>query len=49
MSCFAGALLLVRIVELRTKRTWSQVRDELQRMHLGEFLADDHRCCSAPK
>lgn len=37
------ALLLVRIVELRTKRTWSQVRDELQRMHLGEFLADDHR------
>ena len=37
------ALLLVRIVELKTKRSWPEVREELQRMHLGEFLADDHR------
>lgn len=33
------ALLLVRIVELRTQRTWRKVRDCLQRMHLGEFIS----------
>lgn len=37
------ALLLVRIVEIRTKKTWSEVRDILQRMHLGEFVSGDSR------
>jgi hypothetical protein len=31
------ALLLVRVIELRTGRTWPTVRHALQQMHLGEF------------
>src|SRR5690606_15562313 len=34
------ALLLVRLVEIRTQRTWPAVRDMLQTMHLGKFVAD---------
>ena len=31
------ALLLIRIAETRTGQTWSQMREELQRLHLGTF------------
>lgn len=31
------ALLLIRITETRTGQTWPEVRDELQRLHLGTF------------
>ncbi len=31
------ALLLIRVAELRTKRTWKRLRDELQRIRLGSF------------
>jgi hypothetical protein len=34
--CFL-ALMLVRVVERSTDDTWSNVRRELERMHLGEF------------
>lgn len=37
------ALLLVRIVEIRTQKSWSEVRDTLQRMHLGEFISGEAR------
>jgi hypothetical protein len=31
------ALLLIRLVETTTGRTWPSVRDELQRLHVGTF------------
>jgi len=31
------ALLLIRIAETQTEQTWRNLRDELQRMHLGTF------------
>jgi hypothetical protein len=31
------ALLLIRIAETRTGQTWTVIRDELQRLHLGTF------------
>ena len=31
------ALLLIRIAETQTAQTWRNLRDELQRMHLGTF------------
>ena len=31
------ALLLVRIAEVRTQETWSSLRKELDRIHLGHF------------
>jgi hypothetical protein len=31
------ALLLIRIAETRTGQTWAEIRDELQRLHLGTF------------
>jgi hypothetical protein len=31
------ALLLIRIAENQTADTWRNLRDELQRMHLGTF------------
>ena len=31
------ALLLIRIAENQTEQTWRNLRDELQRMHLGMF------------
>ena len=42
MLCWL-ALLLVRIAELETGSTWTRVRDELERLHLGEFLHKDGR------
>ena len=35
------ALLLVRIVELETGMTWTRVRAEIERLHLGKFLYKD--------
>lgn len=32
------ALLLIRVAELRADKPWPQIRDTLQRMHLGEFI-----------
>ena len=37
------ALLLIRLAELRTERTWPTIRDTLQQMHLGEFIAGQSR------
>jgi hypothetical protein len=37
------ALLLVRIVSLRTGQTWDQARRVLERMHVGEFGSKDGR------
>jgi hypothetical protein len=31
------ALLLIRIAENQTSQTWRNLRDELQRMHVGTF------------
>ena len=31
------ALLLIRVAETRTVSTWSHIRKELQRIHLGVF------------
>jgi transposase len=36
LLCFL-ALLLTRVVEVETAKTWPAVRRELERMHLGEF------------
>lgn len=33
------ALLIVRIAEVETGMTWHSIRREMQRLHLGEFLA----------
>lgn len=33
----AGALLLIRIVETTTGDTWTNLRRELQRLHVGYF------------
>jgi transposase len=37
------ALLLVRIAENQTDQTWPRIRDEMQRLHLGEFVNKDGR------
>lgn len=39
--CFI-ALVLVRIIEHKTGQTWSRVRDEMQRIHCGEFQIDSN-------
>jgi transposase len=36
LLCFL-ALLLTRVIEVETTKTWPTVRRELERMHLGEF------------
>jgi transposase len=36
LLCFL-ALLLTRVIEVETNKTWPTVRRELERMHLGEF------------
>ena len=36
LLCFM-ALVLARIVEHKTQKTWSHVRNEMQRLHCGEF------------
>mgnify|MGYP000873219733 FL=1 len=40
--CFL-ALLLVRIAERKTGRTWDQIRSIMERIHLGEFLSKNGR------
>lgn len=35
------ALLLIRCAETKTGHTWRQMREQLQRMHLGEFHTSD--------
>ena len=42
--CF-NALVLVRIIENKTKKTWAKVRDELERIHYGEFIIDSKKVC----
>ena len=42
--CFI-ALVLARIIETKTKKTWSKVRDELERIHYGEFIIDSKKVC----
>ena len=42
LLCFL-ALLLVRVAERQTGRTWDQIRALLQRIHLGEFLSPEGR------
>src|SRR5262249_8777242 len=36
LLCFL-ALLLTRVIEVETAKTWPTIRRELERMHLGEF------------
>lgn len=35
------ALLLVRIIEVKTKQSWSSLRKELDRIHLGHFSSNN--------
>jgi transposase len=42
LLCFL-ALLLVRIAERQTGKTWDQIRAIMERMHLGEFESKDGR------
>lgn len=37
------ALLLVRIAETKTGLSWPEIRRQMQRLHLGEFLNKKHR------
>jgi transposase len=41
--CWLG-LLLIRVVENATGDTWRNVRDELERMHLGTFTGSSGTC-----
>jgi transposase len=40
--CFL-ALLLVRIAERKTKMTLDRIKDQIERLHLGEFFSKDGR------
>ena len=40
--CFL-ALVLVRIIENKTKRSWSSVRTEMARLFLGELVLERQR------
>ena len=42
MLCWL-ALLLIRVAELETDMTWTRIRAELERLHLGEFYHKDGR------
>ena len=42
--CFI-ALVLVRIIENATGKSWARVRRELNRIHYGEFLVDSKKVC----
>ena len=44
--CFL-ALLLVRIAERKTNRTWDRIRTPMERLHLGEFFSKDGRVLQA--
>ena len=37
------ALLLVRVSEHETGLTWARIRDEMERLHVGEFVNKDGR------
>lgn len=37
------ALLLVRVAEHETGLTWTRLRDEMERLHVGEFVSKDGR------
>jgi len=37
------SLLLIRIIERETKRSWPKIRSEMERLHLVEFLAENRR------
>ena len=39
------ALLLIRIAETQTQQTWRNLRDELERMHLGSFVGPAGTSC----
>jgi len=40
--CFI-ALVLVRIIENKTRRTWGKLRKSLMRIHYGEFIVDSKK------
>jgi hypothetical protein len=40
--CFL-ALLLVRIAERKTGMTWDRIKDQMERLHPGEFFSKDGR------
>jgi transposase len=42
--CFI-ALVLVRIIENKTGKTWSRVHNEIARIHYGEFLIESKKVC----
>lgn len=42
--CFI-ALVLVRIIENKTGKTWARVRRELERIHYGEFSIESKKVC----
>ena len=42
--CFI-ALVLVRIIENETGKTWARVRRQLNRIYYGEFLVDSKKVC----
>lgn len=37
------ALLLIRVVENKTKLSWDKIRSEMNQLHLGEFLTQNKR------
>jgi hypothetical protein len=37
------ALVLARIVEHKTQKSWSHVRNEMQRLHCGEFQIESKK------
>lgn len=42
LLCFM-ALVLVRIVERKTQKSWARVRDEMARLHCGEFQIESKK------
>jgi len=40
--CFI-ALVLVRIIENKTQKTWGKIRKSLMRIHYGEFIVDSKK------
>ncbi len=44
------ALLLIRIIETATDQTWTNIRRELQRLHMGTFTgpAGNYRPTTQP-
>ena len=40
--CFI-ALVMIRIIENKTKKTWDKIRKSLMRIHYGEFILDSKK------